>query len=1075
MIKIAKNIIFVLIITALAILLTACDNGSPAETPSSSTPSEKCVHEWGEWTEEIAADCEKVGTQKRECKKCGESELEEIEALNHDFGGDEVSFAWSDDYSRATLTLGCTRCSDSDSYSIISSKSGTEADCENDGCLVYEVSIILSGVEYSDEKTVIPPKTGHSYTVSFEWSEDLSSAVLVGVCGNGEGHETRVEADVTLNVTKEASCNEVGSGEMTASAVLDGNEYSASEGCVLPVLPHNAEYSFRWSEDLTYAYFEVKCKNDNRSLYTSMQNAEITVIEPTCDIDGELLAIIELTYDGVTYHDDKSIVIPHTGHSYDQKDAYFFWSEDMTSAVLSADCTVCKERQIISENVRVTSVINEPTCQTEGVTVYTAIYEEGDILLSEEKTVYTDPLPHIYDFENAVWTRYGEGEDAIVVMNLRCSQGEGHVDEICGETIVINDVPNCEDDGSITYSTYVTINGKSYTHKEQIYLPANGHNYDIADVDWKGDVAEVKLMCITEITHIQRVTVPVTTEITEPGCTIDGEKRLRIEFTVGKQNLKLEKKIVIPAIGHDYHDRICLNCGRYKPSEGLLMELNSDGDGYIVKGRGECTDSIVVIPEIYKGLPVKKIYYSFSNDEIITELYISDSVKSVTESFRGCNNLSHIDFGYGLTDIYNSFTGLPLIKKIDLPESLTGIGNYSFNSCHSLHSVTLPKNLKILSETAFSDNYQLIEVYNLSSLKLKSDVYSKIMLENYAKNIYTPESGRSMIFEDKNGFLFYENRDDCYLLSYYGDSSELILPESCNGKSYGIYHYAFMGFGCSGNNLENVCVYVPDGVTFIGGYAFMNNNKIISVSGCRSVEWIDKGAFLNCDNLVSFTFGSKLRSVSESAFQRCISLLEVINLSSLKIAPPLLDVHPIIEYKDPSAESGLKIYESGYVTLSANGEVYLVKYIGDETKLTLPASLGGQYIIYTYAFDEDTLIEEINILGGVKEIKKYAFNIPTLTKLTLDPACGLEIIGDMAFSGNNIKSVYVPGTVRYLGANAFGKGIESVTFERTEGWRYSRFGGAAVKSEKISDPIKAAIYLKDIGDSNYYMFVETEE
>ena len=43
------------------------------------------------------------------------------------------------------------------------------------------------------------------------------------------------------------------------------------------------------------------------------------------------------------------------------------------------------------------------------------------------------------------------------------------------------------------------------------------------------------------------------------------------------------------------------------------------------------------------------------------------------------------------------------------------------------------------------------------------------------------------------------------------------------------------------------------------------------------------------------------------------------------------------------------------------------------TVITLPTSFGGKYIICNRAFDNETLIEEETILGGVKEIGSGAF------------------------------------------------------------------------------------------------------
>ena len=48
-------------------------------------------------------------------------------------------------------------------------------------------------------------------------------------------------------------------------------------------------------------------------------------------------------------------------------------------------------------------------------------------------------------------------------------------------------------------------------------------------------------------------------------------------------------------------------------SEGLAYALNDDGAGYTVTGIGECTDTELVIPAMYNGLPVTSIgYWAFA-------------------------------------------------------------------------------------------------------------------------------------------------------------------------------------------------------------------------------------------------------------------------------------------------------------------------------------------------------------------------------------------------------------------------------------------------------------------------------
>ena len=43
------------------------------------------------------------------------------------------------------------------------------------------------------------------------------------------------------------------------------------------------------------------------------------------------------------------------------------------------------------------------------------------------------------------------------------------------------------------------------------------------------------------------------------------------------------------------------------PSEGLEYTLSNDGTYYSVTGIGTCTDTVIVIPNIYENLPVERI------------------------------------------------------------------------------------------------------------------------------------------------------------------------------------------------------------------------------------------------------------------------------------------------------------------------------------------------------------------------------------------------------------------------------------------------------------------------------------
>ena len=131
----------------------------------------------------------------------------------------------------------------------------------------------------------------------------------------------------------------------------------------------------------------------------------------------------------------------------------------------------------------------------------------------------------------------------------------------------------------------------------------------------------------------------------------------------------------IPALGHNYVDGECTNCGDIKEmdnppatySEGLEFTLNEENQSYAVTGIGTCTDTDIFIPNTYEGLPVTSIdSYAFSGCTGLKSVVIGDSVTSISRgAFEGC---------VGLTSIV-------------IPGSVTSIDWYAFDGCIGLKDV----------------------------------------------------------------------------------------------------------------------------------------------------------------------------------------------------------------------------------------------------------------------------------------------------------------------------------------------------------------------------------------------------
>ena len=135
----------------------------------------------------------------------------------------------------------------------------------------------------------------------------------------------------------------------------------------------------------------------------------------------------------------------------------------------------------------------------------------------------------------------------------------------------------------------------------------------------------------------------------------------------------------------------------------------------------------------------------------------------------------------------------------------------------------------------------LIEVYNKSSLDITAGSSDNGYVAYYAKNVYTEEGG-SWFTDTADGYCFLYDGTNGYLMGYYGEETELVLPESftahdgTNVTEYAIYDYAF--YNCDGLT----SVIIPDSVTGIGELAFYDCSGLTSVTFEATSGWFVSGS-----------------------------------------------------------------------------------------------------------------------------------------------------------------------------------------------------------------------------------------
>ena len=126
------------------------------------------------------------------------------------------------------------------------------------------------------------------------------------------------------------------------------------------------------------------------------------------------------------------------------------------------------------------------------------------------------------------------------------------------------------------------------------------------------------------------------------------------------------------------------------PSEGLDYTLNNNGSGYSVSGIGTCTDTEIVIPSSYEGLPVQGIANgAFQNNTTITSVFIPDSVTSI-----------------GDNAFFNSS-----ITSATIPNSVTSMGVKVFYLCKKLVTVKIGNGLSSIDINTFYADGNLTDLY----------------------------------------------------------------------------------------------------------------------------------------------------------------------------------------------------------------------------------------------------------------------------------------------------------------------------------------------------------------------------
>ena len=345
--------------------------------------------------------------------------------------------------------------------------------------------------------------------------------------------------------------------------------------------------------------------------------------------------------------------------------------------------------------------------------------------------------------------------------------------------------------------------------------------------------------------------------------------------------------------------------------------------------------------------------YDFEVDGIYYDIISSTDVAVTSEkenSYSGNvvipEQVTYGDNTYSVTSIGDfAFDQCSALTSVSIPDSVTFIGNYAFRDCDALTSVTIPDSVTSIGGGAFSG------CSGLTSVTIPDSVTS--IGENA---FYNCESLTSLVIPDGVTSIGENAFYNCESLT------SVMIPDGVTSIGYGTFSF------CS----ALTSVTIPDSVILIGNHAFFDCSALTSVTIPNSVTLIDNTAFYRCTALTSVTIGDSVTSIGNSAFGSCSAMtrlesraevppacgyyaLDDINKQTCELFVPIksLDAYKAAEqWKDFIFITGVDYDNPGSVgdAVSENGGVYVaanndsIEITGADNAVKTVYNINGQVI-----------------------------------------------------------------------------------------------------------------------------------
>ena len=214
------------------------------------------------------------------------------------------------------------------------------------------------------------------------------------------------------------------------------------------------------------------------------------------------------------------------------------------------------------------------------------------------------------------------------------------------------------------------------------------------------------------------------------------------------------------------------------------------------------------------------------------DIQLNDTMELLkTDIYRGINNSSDPHY-------YTKITGVVIESGIDT------IGEYAFQNCSNITSMSIPNTVTTIKKYAFTHNEFTTVTIPSSVTRIDTEAFSNSGLVS----ITVPNSVTTL---------------GVYVFSQCSDLETAVIGNGITSIGTRLF------YNCE--KLSNLTL--PEGITSIDSGAF-SGCKIESIT-LNSITQINSNAFYRCSSLKYVTLGSGLTRLYDSVFQYCTSLISI--------------------------------------------------------------------------------------------------------------------------------------------------------------------------------------------------------